>query len=287
MKRHPVLLYLLLVAVISAPYNYLLLRAGSLELARGFVIHSLMWAPALAALITCWCVDGSLARIGWGWGRTRYVAAGYLIPVAYSALAYVPLWLTGLAPPLFGAFAEHSAKGLVLAPGTIALPILLQILLTMSFGVVQSAASATGEEIGWRGFLVPALSEKYAFGAVVLISGLIWAAWHMPVVLFADYNGGAPKGYSVACFTVMILSSGAIAAWLRLRSGSVWPAIVLHATHNAVVQWIFDPMTSSDSHAAWYAGEFGAALAITTTLVALVLLWRYGVPIKASTQHRR
>lgn len=287
MKRHPILLYLALVVLISAPYNYLLLRAGSLDLARGFVIHSLMWTPALAAFMTCWRVDGSLVRLGWGWGRTRYVAAGYLIPVAYSVLAYVPLWLTGLAPPLFAGFAAHSAKGLGWEPGSIVPPLLLQVFLTMSFGVVQSSASAAGEEIGWRGFLVPALSEKYAFGGVVLISGLIWAAWHMPVVLFADYNGAAPKGYSVACFTVMILASGAIAAWLRLRSGSVWPAIVFHATHNAVVQWVFDPMTASDSHAAWYAGEFGAALAISTTVVAIVLLWRYGVPIKASMRHQQ
>jgi membrane protease YdiL (CAAX protease family) len=272
MTRKPVALYLILVVAFSAPFWTLILTAGSLELARGFVIHSLMWAPALAALTASWLLDRSLSRIGWHWGTGRYELAGYLIPIGYTALAYVPLWIGGLAPLSMATFAATSAKGLAMTTGSPVFPTVIQIVLTLGFGVVQSAASAAGEEIGWRGYLVPALMRRMGFNATVLVSGLIWAAWHMPVVLFADYNSAAPRGYAVACFTVMIVSSGAIAAWLRMRSASVWPAIVFHATHNAVVQWIFDPMTDSTGKAAWFAGEFGIALALSTALVAYVLI---------------
>jgi len=274
-SRKSVALYLLLVIVISTPYWTLMIRAGSLELARGFVIHSQMWAPAAAALMASWILNRSVSGLGWQWGRTRYVAAGYLIPIAYSALAYLPLWLTGLAPAMFGSYAEHAAKGLALTASPAAIPALLQVFLTMTFGVVQSAASAAGEEIGWRGYLVPALRQHHGFGATVLISGIIWACWHMPLILFADYNGEAPKIYSLLCFTAMIVASGAIAAWLRLRSGSVWPAIAFHATHNAVVQWVFDAMTDSHGKAAWFAGEFGISLALSSTLVAFLIIRRH------------
>lgn len=272
--RKSVALYLVLVVAISAPYWALMIHAGSLELARGFVIHSQMWAPAVAALMASWILNRSVSGLGWHWGRTRYVAAGYLIPIGYGVLAYLPLWLSGLAPAMFGDFAEHAAKGLALTTTSPAIPVLLQVFLTMTFGVIQSAASAAGEEIGWRGYLVPALRQHYGFGATVLVSGIIWACWHMPLILFADYNSEAPKVYSLLCFTVMVIASGAIAAWLRLRSGSVWPAIALHATHNAVVQWVLDAMTDNHGKAAWFAGEFGVSLALAATLVAFLVIRR-------------
>jgi uncharacterized protein len=273
-RQRSVALYLGLVVVFSLPWWALMLSTGSIELSRGFVIHMQMWAPALAALLASWLLQRSVRGIGWMWGRSRYVAAGYLIPVAYSLLAYAPLWLSGLAPSTFGVFATKSAAGLAMTSLSPMWPAALQIFLTMSFGVVQSAASAAGEEIGWRGYLVPALRERFSFATTAWISGIVWACWHMPVVLFADYHGGAPEWYSIVCFTVMIIASGAIAAWLRLRSGSVWPCIVLHAVHNAVVQWLLDPMTATGGHAAWFAGEFGAALAVTTVLFALVICRR-------------
>lgn len=270
--KHPsIALYLLLVVLISTPYYVLLARSGSMDMGRGFVIHSLMWAPGVAGLLAAWLQYRSVAMLGLGWGRTRYVAAGYLLPIAYSLLAYVPLWLTGLAPATFGAFAQDSATRLHMHDIGLVAPALLQVFLTLTFGIVQSAASAAGEEIGWRGYLVPALRARYGVAATVILSGLIWAAWHMPVMLFADYHSAAPRSYEIACFTAMVVASGAIAAWLRLRSGSVWPAIALHAAHNAFVQWLLDPMTDSSGRGAWYAGEFGIALAIASAAVAVVL----------------
>jgi membrane protease YdiL (CAAX protease family) len=51
----------------------------------------------------------------------------------------------------------------------------------------------------------------------------------------------APPRYQFVCFTVMTTSLGFIAAWLRLRPGSVWPPAILHGMHNTIVQAIFTP----------------------------------------------
>jgi len=71
----------------------------------------------------------------------------------------------------------------------------------------------------------------------------------------------------------MVVSSAFIAAWLRLRSGSVWPAAIYHGAHNLFVQLIFTPLTTNTGHTAWYIDEFGAGLALTTLLGAIVV-WR-------------
>jgi membrane protease YdiL (CAAX protease family) len=152
----------------------------------------------------------------------------------------------------------------------------LYILLAATVGVVRSLASALGEEIGWRGFLVPELAKQMSFTKLSLLSGAIWAVWHSPVLLFADYNAGTNRGYALGCFAVMVVSVGSIAAWLTLKSGSLWPAALLHASHNLFIQEIFDNLMRDTGRTLWYTTEFGAALAVTTAAFALYFWTRRG-----------
>jgi CAAX prenyl protease-like protein len=95
------------------------------------------------------------------------------------------------------------------------------------------------EEVGGRGFVVPELARGTSFHRVAPISRGIWAAWHAPLIAFANYNAGAPAWYSVACFSATVVSVGGVSAWLRWRSGSLWAAVLLHASHNAFMQAFF------------------------------------------------
>jgi uncharacterized protein len=266
-----VLLYIALTALFTVPWTLLLLHTHRLDIGRGFVIHTQMWAPALAAFACCAIYRIPLSFLGFHWPGPRAMAWGYLLPVAYATTAYLLLWFTGLAPADFSGFALASRKSLQLGAGAAE----LNAALILTFGVLQSAVSATGEEIGWRGFLVPVLAQRLNFTGVALVSGVIWAMWHYPLILFGTYNSAAPKWVALLCFTIMIIATGTMAAWLRLKSGSVWPAALFHACHNAVIQWLFDSMTVETGRAAWFAGEFGVALAVTSILFAIPI-WRNG-----------
>ncbi len=96
-------------------------------------------------------------------------------------------------------------------------------------------SSALGEEIGWRGFLVPELAKRMSFARVSLLSGIIWTSWHSPILLFADYNAGTNRWYALGCFAVTVTAASFLYAWLTLKSGSLWPAALLHASHNLFV----------------------------------------------------
>jgi membrane protease YdiL (CAAX protease family) len=95
----------------------------------------------------------------------------------------------------------------------------------------------------------------------------------VPLIVFADYNGGTPAWYSVLCFVIMVTALGVPFAWLRLRSRSVWPAAILHASHNLFVQAFFDRVTVDTGPTRWLTSEFGAALAITISVTAWIF-WR-------------
>ena len=203
----------------------------------------------------------------------RYKKWAYVIPLLYAMPVYLLVWITGL-----GGFYDHTfAKKAIADCGLAGLPSVLSlagfILITATAGFIPKFSRALGEEIGWRGFLVPELAKVVGFGGVGLISGLMWAAWHFPMILLGDYNAGTPPWFALMCFTVMIVSSSYIYAWLRMRSQSVWPAAILHASHNLFIQLILTPLTTNTGRTAYLIDEFGAGLALTSVIGAIIV-WR-------------
>ena len=75
----------------------------------------------------------------------------------------------------------------------------------------------------------------------------------------------------LACFTVMVTALAYIMGHLRMRSGSLWPCVLLHATHNTFIQGIFDPLTAGVGWAKYISTEFGIGLAIALVVAATVI----------------
>jgi membrane protease YdiL (CAAX protease family) len=139
--------------------------------------------------------------------------------------------------------------------------------------MVGSSVFALGEEIGWRGLLVPELAQVASFTTTALVSGIVWAAWHFPLIFLAGYNGGTPTWYSALCFTLMVVGMATLAAWMRLKSGSVWTGMLLHAGHNVFIQSLCDPLTQDTAITKYIRGEFGVGVAVVSMLVGY-LFWR-------------
>ena len=228
--------------------------------------------PGLAAFATKKIFGENIRDLPWRWGPARYTWLAYLIPIGYALPVYLIVWLTGL-----GAFNMSILPKLAADFGwqnfPPALALFLFVLITATVGMVGKVSRALGEEIGWRGFLVPELSKVVGFPGVGLISGLMWAAYHYPVLLFADYNAGAPAWYGATCFTISAVSGSFIMAWLTLRARSLWPAAILHASHNLLIQSILTPLTKDTGPTKFIIDEFGIGLVIAITIGALIA-WR-------------
>jgi membrane protease YdiL (CAAX protease family) len=233
-----------------------------------------MWSPALAALATKRIFREPIAELPWKWGGARYAWLAYLIPLAYALPVYLIAWLTPLGGFLDADFLKHTAEQFGWSNFPPSLVLALFVVFTATLGLVGKTSRALGEEIGWRGFLVPELSKVVGFTGVSLISGLMWAAYHFPVLLFGDYNKGAPAWYSLACFTLMVVADSFILAWLTLRSRSLWPAAIFHGSHNLFIQSIFTPLTRDTGPTKYVIDEFGIGLVITVGIAA-IFTWRW------------
>jgi len=270
-----IVVYLLLTFALSSIFYVLVIRRSSGGQSLGLLILGLMWCPGVSGIATRLIFQGNLRGHGFLWGKTKYQFASYWIPLAYASAVYLPIWFAGYAhlttqlfPPLNRLFGNvHGEPAIVL----------INFIFLATLGVFSSCISALGEELGWRGFLVPQLAKIVPFNRVALISGVIWALWHYPIILFSTaYRGAGPLWYTVACFTIMVVSMSFLFAWMRLKSGSVWTGMLLHASHNLFIQAFFDPQTRHARVSDLWTTEFGAGLAIVSIIVALIVANKSG-----------
>ena len=261
--RDRIAAFLVLTFGLSSIFYVQIAEAGKL---RMLPTLGLMWCPGVAALIVRLVSQRDLRGTGWGWGKTRWQAVSYLLPAALALVVYGIVWLTGI-----GGF---NATGLALPRDAgIQIPLPLMVALLVTVGFVQSVVFALGEEIGWRGVLVPELFRVSNFTTTAFVSGAVWSAYHYPLILFADYGSGVPKWFALVVFTWMVVASAFAYTWLRLKSGSVWTAAFVHASHNLYVQQIFDPLTSDRGPTKYVTTEFGIGLALGYSVIAWYF-WR-------------
>lgn len=264
--------FLCLVFLFSSLPYFLMIHSGRIEAGNGLVVRLVMWCPAAAAFATCALFRIDTRTLGWSWRPLRYEALGYYLPLLYAIPVYAMVWIAvhgSFAPSTFEKAAAASFS-LPSSPHLAAFGLMLPLLATL--GVIGSLATALGEEIGWRGFLLPRLVGKFGFTFGCMLSGMIWAAWHYPGLLWADYNAGTNPAYALACFTLMVIGMAFVMGWLRLKSGSLWPCAMLHASHNLFIQAILDQMTAPAGRALYITTEFGCGLAFTVAATA-VYFW--------------
>jgi CAAX protease family protein len=90
---------------------------------------------------------------------------------------------------------------------------------------------AFGEEWGWRGFLLTKLLPLGQWAALIF-TGVLWGIWHTPVVLLG-YNYPLHPQVGVLFMTIFCVIMGILFGWMRLATGSVWPAVIAHGALNA------------------------------------------------------
>ena len=96
-----------------------------------------------------------------------------------------------------------------------------------------AGALAFGEELGWRGYLQGELVSRFGVARGATMLGLLWAYWHLPLVLMG-YN--YPESPLLGGFILMPLVGIGISfflAGLTIPAGSFWPAVLAHGSINA------------------------------------------------------
>ncbi len=245
---------------------------GHGPLAAAALYGQAFW-PLVGALVARLTVPGPFP--GWGLRRAprRTLLGAWAYGAAVPLLAALPLLATGVLEPNGAGLAAGLGLGSLPDP----LGALLAVVAGLTLGTLPFVVHALGEEVGWRGVLVPHLAATGSVRRVVVVGGLVWAAFHLPLMTtLGGTPAGVPVPVAVAGIAVVSVADGAVLDLLRQRWG-LWPVVMLQAAHNAVLYAVLEPGTRHDAGAGWLAGETGLALAVVT--VAGATLWLRRAPL--------
>jgi membrane protease YdiL (CAAX protease family) len=220
-----------------------------------------VFAPGLVALaLVAW--DDGRAAVGvllkrivhWRVDLRLYAFALLLMPLAKLGVAVLHRALTG-AWPYWG--ETHPA---VLVAATI-----------------LSTLGQAGEEVGWRGYLLPRIAERTGLGWASIIVGIVWAAWHLPL-FFAP--GADTYRQSFPFFALQLMAYSIALAWLYWRSGgSLLLTMFMHSAFNNTKDIV--PSAGSPGDGVF---TFHATLVFHMTVFLLwvagvfLLMWMRGAP---------
>ena len=262
-----IIIFISLLLILSAIAYYAILKLNPTSI----YIGALMISPSIAAFITLIIKGKKLSSLPWRLKEFKYIKRSYFTPIIYVSIAYILIWLFG-----FGDFVNTErvlrwSKELGLEGANEALIISVMVFLLLTVGVIKNLGSTLGEEIGWRGFLIFELKKVMPFKSLALVSGIIWAVWHYPIINLI-YGRGEYLFLHMVAFTIMILGISVILAYYTFKSKSLWPAAIYHSVHNIYIQKIATPLTISNENSTFWIDEYGFMIPIVTTIFAMYFL---------------
>ena len=215
-----------------------LLYGKGLAAVGQLVMAAMMFVPTLGVVLA----GGKLKGLGWD-PRFRQ----NLRPILHAW--FLPAVLTALGAGLFFLIfpGRFDLSGSLLGPELLAqleaqglsypLYILISAVASVTYAPLINTFVALGEEIGWRGFLYPQLKARFGRRKGLVLGGVIWGAWHWPLIWLIGYEYGFDYvGFPVLGMLLFCLFTVALGIWcdrLYERSGSIWLPALLHGAINA------------------------------------------------------
>jgi len=248
-KRIPIVIFIILAFVLPLPI--LLLRFMILPFEPMLIYAS--WTPNIAAFIVIGVIlreKGGIRKLLAGWGKWKVGFRWYL-----AALS--PFLISFLAAGVY-----------ILIGGGKPMPVRLMIMPLVMSLIISIITGAMGEELGWRGFLLPRIQERYNATISSIIVGVIWALWHLPLWFLPGYGWHAIPYWAYA---LTAISMSVIITWvLNNTDGSLVMASLIHLMMNfslsvvGMLGLIPSPRT------------FWTIIPILYTLYALLVIWMAG-----------
>lgn len=196
-----------------------------------------MWGPGLAAIITTLFIEKKpiqVLRLN-SLGPKRFFLWAWLLPplLTLITLAVTLLLRTGEFDVQFSIIRDAMAKAPVGTNHiTVNQAVMIQLAVGITIAPIINIVFALGEELGWRGFLLPHLLPMGQVPAII-ISGLIWGFWHAPTILLFGYNFPQHPYLGVLLMMGGCTLLGTILSWLYLNTKSPWVCALAHGAVNS------------------------------------------------------
>ena len=239
-----------------------------------------MWMPGIAALIVTRFVEKEkLTTLNLGKLGTKGIYFwAWFVPIIMVLITGLLTWAFGLGTfdSEFSIITDSLAQLPEDLPTSPLVFLAVQIASSITLAPLFNTLFALGEELGWRGFLLPKLLPSGQTEAI-LMSGIIWGVWHAPAILQGlNYPEYPILGvFLMLVFTVLL---GVFLSWLYLETRSPWAPALAHGTINAVASL---PMLFFLEMDITWGGTIASVTGwVSLALVAAYLYWKKRIPVE-------
>jgi membrane protease YdiL (CAAX protease family) len=203
-----------------------------------------MWVPAIVTIFIKKFSKEGFKDVGFRIGNLKYYLFAFLLILFMVPLEVFLSLLLGVA--------RYNDKLLTISQGAVqlgedwkfallfgfknlSLPFfILNNLASMLVASIIGIIFAFGEELGWRGFLQNKLFARMRMIPGVIILGLIWGFWHLPVNLMGYQPTANPKLSAFVLFPIFTICFSTILAWFYIKSKSIFLVSFLHSANNTI-----------------------------------------------------
>lgn len=207
------------------------------------MISSVMFIPALGALLTRLLTKERLTGRGLMLGvdlkkDLKYYGLawfGFELLILFGAALYFLIFRDQLDPGLGYMKAISEAQGLESTQEQLQQAVLMQVVMGVVLAPFVNLINCFGEEWGWRGFLLPRMLKQFKVVPALLLNGLIWGLWHVPLTIMGHNYGVGYPGYpftGIVAMCLFCIANGIILSYITIKTKSCIPAIMGHGTLN-------------------------------------------------------
>lgn len=225
--KQRIIIYIAVTFVLTYAYEILFLPGALASAYSSLFVAAAMLFPAIGSLIT-----RLITREGF---KNMYIRPNLKVKgnlKIYAAAYFGPSFLILLGVALYFAVfpGQFSPLSLDLSAG-------VNIIIAMIISPIVNIIFCFGEELGWRGYLVPKLAKSCSFIKTALISGVIWGLWHAPLTVMGHNYGLVYAGWPYTGILAMCVFStavGTVFSYWALKTESCLPAALAHGSLNGM-----------------------------------------------------